>query len=132
MIRNPILGNTLIAERSLRDLPQMNSKLYVGNLSFQTGEPELHDAFGQFGTITEVHVATDRETGRPRGFAFVTFSTEEEAKLATEKLNGVDLGGRQIAVNAAKAREETSVAGRVYSSPNRRPGAFQARGKRRH
>ena len=53
----------------------MNSKLYVGNLSFKTTEDGLRDAFGQFGNVTDVYVATDRETGRPRGFAFVTFGT---------------------------------------------------------
>ncbi|HRE84459.1 MAG TPA: RNA-binding protein, partial [Opitutaceae bacterium] len=53
----------------------MNSKLYVGNLSFNTSEAELREAFGAFGNLTDVFVAMDRETGRPRGFAFVTFST---------------------------------------------------------
>jgi RNA recognition motif-containing protein len=106
----------------------MNSKLYVGNMSFQTTETGLRETFGQFGSVTDVYVANDRETGRPRGFAFVTFSTEEESKLAIEKLNGVELDGRQLTVNAAKPKEEMS--GRSYGSPNRRPGAFQARGNR--
>lgn len=110
----------------------MNSKLYVGNMSFNTTEAELRDAFGQFGSITEVHIASDRMTGRPRGFAFVTFSTDAEAKLAAEKMNGVDMDGRQLTVNEAKAREEVSSGGRTYSSPNRRAGAFQARGNRRY
>lgn len=109
----------------------MNSKLYVGNMSFQTTESDLRETFGQFGTVTDVQIATDRETGRPRGFAFITFSSEEESRLAAEKLNGVDLNGRQIAVNEAKAKEE-SAGGRTFSSPNRKPGAFHARGRRRH
>lgn len=112
----------------------MNSKLYVGNLSFQTTEADLRDTFGQFGNVTEVHIASDRETGRPRGFAFVTFSTEEESKLAAEKLNGTELDGRQLTVNEAKAKTDTTttVAGRTFTSPNRRAGAFQERGKRRY
>ena len=110
----------------------MNSKLYVGNMSFETTETDLRGAFEQFGTVTEVHLASDRYTGRPRGFAFVTFSTEEESKLAVEKLNGVDLNGRQLTVNPARASGEELTGTRTFSSPNRRAGAFHARGKRRH
>ncbi|PTX97922.1 RNA-binding protein [Opitutus sp. ER46] len=113
----------------------MSTKLYVGNLSFRIAEGELHDAFGQFGNVTEVYLATDRVTGRPRGFAFVTFATPEEAKLATEKMNGAELDGRAISVSEAKARDEaggTTVAGRTYTSPNRKAGAFHQRGNRRH
>ena len=110
----------------------MNSKLYVGNMSFETTEADLRDAFEQFGTVIEVQIASDRYTGRPRGFAFVTFSTEEESKLAAEKLNGVDLKGRQLTVNEARPAGESSGGPRNFSSPNRRPGAFHARGKKRH
>ena len=76
-----------------------NSKLYVGNLSFKTTEDELRSAFGQYGSVTDVYVAMDKMTGRPRGFAFVTMGTADEAKTAAEKMNGVDLGGleRQVA-----------------------------------
>lgn len=84
----------------------MSSKLYVGNMSFKTSEDELRSAFGQFGNVTDVYVAMDKMTGRPRGFAFVTFSSPEEAKLAAEKLNGVDLGGRALTVNEARPKEE--------------------------
>jgi len=84
----------------------MSSKLYVGNMSFKTSEDELRSAFGQFGNVTDVYVAMDKMTGRPRGFAFVTFSSEEEAKLAAEKLNGTDLGGRALTVNEARPKEE--------------------------
>ena len=108
----------------------MNSKLYVGNLSFKTTEAELRDTFGQFGSVTDVYIANDRETGRPRGFAFVTFGTDTESKLAIEKMNGVELDGRQLTVNEAKPKEEMGGGGRTFSSPNRRPGAFQARGNR--
>ena len=65
-------------------------------MSFKTSEADLRDAFGKFGAVTDVYIANDRETGRPRGFAFVTFATEEEAKAAAEKMNGVDLDGRQL------------------------------------
>ena len=83
-----------------------NSKLYVGNLSFKTTEDELRAAFGQFGAVTDVYVAMDKMTGRPRGFAFVTMGTADEAKSAAEKMNGVDLGGRQLTVNEARPKEE--------------------------
>lgn len=99
-------------------------------MSFNTTEADLRDAFGQFGSVTDVYIASDRETGRPRGFAFVTFSTDTEAKLAVEKMNGADLGGRQLTVNEAKPKEE--MGNRGFNSPNRRPGAFQARGNSRY
>jgi cold-inducible RNA-binding protein len=83
-----------------------NSKLYVGNLSFKTTEDELRNAFGQFGSVTDVYVAMDKMTGRPRGFAFVTMGTGEEAKAAAEKMNGTDLGGRQLTVNEARPKED--------------------------
>ncbi len=83
-----------------------NSKLYVGNLSFKTTEDELRSAFGQFGSVTDVYVAMDKMTGRPRGFAFVTMGTGDEAKQAAEKMNGTDLGGRQLTVNEARPKEE--------------------------
>jgi RNA recognition motif-containing protein len=82
-----------------------NSKLYVGNLSFKTTEDELRSAFGQFGAVTDVYVAMDKMTGRPRGFAFVTMGTADEAKSAAEKLNGTDLGGRTLKVNEAMERQ---------------------------
>jgi RNA recognition motif-containing protein len=108
----------------------MNSKLYVGNLSYQTTEDDLRTAFEPFGTVTEVHLASDRETGRPRGFAFVTFATEAESKAAAEKLNGSQLDGRALTVNEAKS-PDGSAGPRQFSSPNRRAGAFQERGRRR-
>ncbi|MCW5550027.1 MAG: RNA-binding protein [Opitutaceae bacterium] len=88
-----------------------NSKLYVGNLSFKTTEDELRSAFGQFGSVTDVYVAMDKMTGRPRGFAFVTMGTAEEAKSAAEKMNGTDLGGRQLTVNEARPKEERPAGG---------------------
>jgi len=85
----------------------MNStKLYVGNLAFSTTDAELRTHFSQFGTVTDVFVATDKMSGRSRGFAFVTMGTVEEAKAAIEKTNGVDLGGRALQVNEARPKEE--------------------------
>ncbi|HWL16040.1 MAG TPA: RNA-binding protein [Opitutus sp.] len=106
----------------------MNSKLYVGNLSFKTTEADLRDTFGRYGQITDIHVASDRETGRPRGFAFVTFSNDTESRLAVEKMNGVDLDGRSLTVNEAKPKEAMG-GGRSFNSPNRRPGDFHARNR---
>ncbi len=98
----------------------MNSKLYVGNLSFKTTDADLRDVFGQFGNVTDVYVANDRMTGRPRGFAFVTFSNETESKAAIEKMNGTDLDGRQITVNEAKPKEANSGGGGFQSRGNSR------------
>ncbi|WP_043583371.1 RNA recognition motif domain-containing protein [Geminisphaera colitermitum] len=105
----------------------MNSKLYVGNLSFNTSEADLRTAFSTCGTLTDVFLATDRETGRPRGFAFVTFDTAEESQLATEKLNGTDLGGRAITVNEARPKEATGGGGSRNFGPDRKP--FQSRNR---
>lgn len=109
----------------------MNSKLYVGNLSFNTTENDLRAAFEKFGQVTDVHVANDRETGRPRGFGFITFATAEESKAAIEGMNGTDLDGRALTVNEARPKEEMGGA-RKFSSPDRRAGAFHARGNRRY
>lgn len=81
-------------------------KLYVGNMSFKTTEDELRDAFSAFGSVTDVYVALDKMTGRPRGFAFVTMSTPEEAVAAAEAMNGTDLGGRALTVNEARPKED--------------------------
>lgn len=82
----------------------MSSKLYIGNLSFNTTEHTLRNAFDPFGDITDTYVAMDRETGRPRGFAFITFSKADEAQAAIAKMNGADLDGRSIKVNEAKPK----------------------------
>jgi len=89
----------------------MNTKLYVGNLSFNTTENDLQDAFAAQGTVTEANLMMDRTTGRPRGFAFVTMATPEEAKKAIDALNGTLLDGRNLTVNEARPREERTVGG---------------------
>lgn len=83
-----------------------SSKLYVGNMSFKTTEDELRDAFAQFGDVTDVFVAMDKMTGRPRGFAFVTMDTPENAAKAAEALNGEEFGGRALTVNEARPKED--------------------------
>ena len=84
----------------------MSNKLFVGNLSFNATEADLNAAFGAFGTVTETNLMMDRETGRPRGFGFITMSSAGEAEKAIEALNGKDVDGRALTVNVAKPREE--------------------------
>ena len=100
----------------------MNNKLFVGNLSFNVTENELQDTFAQFGTVLEANLMTDRMTGRPRGFGFVTMSTEEEAQKAVQGLNGTQLDNRALTVNVARPREERSGGG---------GGGFRGGGERR-
>jgi len=89
----------------------MSNKLFVGNLSFETTENDLNDAFAAFGSVTEANLMMDRTTNRPRGFAFVTMSTAEEAQKAIAGLNGKELGGRALTVNVARPREERTGGG---------------------
>src|SRR3954462_12858207 len=89
----------------------MSTKLFVGNLSFNTTENDLQDAFAAHGTVVEANLMMDRATGRPRGFGFVTMSTEEEAQKAIEALDGATVDGRNLTVNIARPREERSGGG---------------------
>ncbi|HOY57469.1 MAG TPA: RNA-binding protein [Verrucomicrobiota bacterium] len=84
----------------------MNTKLFVGNLSFNTTENDLHDAFAAHGTVVEANLMVDRMSGRPRGFGFVTMSTPEEAQKAITAMNGASLDGRALTVNIARPKEE--------------------------
>jgi|SRR5439155_18117700 len=84
----------------------MSTKLFVGNLDFKVTENDLQDAFAAHGTVVEANLVTDRTTGRPRGFAFVTMSSPEEAQKAIDAMNGKELGGRALSVNIARPREE--------------------------
>lgn len=84
----------------------MNSKLYVGNVSFQTNEGDLESLFGQFGGVASVKIITDRESGRSRGFAFVEMNGEEDAKKAIEGLDGHEAFGRNLRVNIAQERQD--------------------------
>jgi RNA recognition motif-containing protein len=83
----------------------MSTKLYVGNLAFQTTSEELQTLFAQAGTVDSASVVEDRMTGRSRGFAFVEMATKEEADAAIEQFNGKEVGGRALKVNEAKPRE---------------------------
>jgi len=83
---------------------RMGKKLYVGNLSYKVTEDDLKALFGEFGTVTEVNVITDRETGRPRGFGFVELDSNEGAAKAIASLNGKMLQDREINVNEARPR----------------------------
>jgi RNA recognition motif-containing protein len=83
----------------------MGNRLYVGNLAFSTTEIEIQDAFSQVGTVTEVKLVLDRETGRSRGFAFVSMGSDAEAQKAIAELNGRNLDGRDLRVNEAEERK---------------------------
>ena len=81
-------------------------KMYVGNLSFDTTKQDLETLFSEHGTVTDVHLPTDRESGQPRGFAFVTMDSKDAMNAAMGAINGKDVGGRTLKVNEAQAREE--------------------------
>ena len=81
--------------------------IYVGNLSFDTTEDQLRQSFADFGEVSTVNIITDKNTGDPRGFAFVEMSTKDEAVAAISGLNGQDLNGRALNVNEAKPRTES-------------------------
>ncbi|MGO8677737.1 MAG: RNA recognition motif domain-containing protein [Limisphaerales bacterium] len=102
----------------------MSEKLFVGNLSFKTTENDLQDAFAAHGTVVEANLMMDRVTGRPRGFAFVTMSSPEEAQKAITALNGKEMDGRALTVNVARPREERPAGG----GGGGRRGGFAGRG----
>ncbi len=87
-------------------------KIYVGNINFKSTEDTLRDAFSEYGAVDEVAIINDRETGRPRGFAFVTMPNDSEAQAAIENLNGKEVDGRTLNVNEARARTEGGGGGR--------------------
>ncbi len=113
MILDPAFGNSLWKVAVSRTVVKhhMSNKLFVGNLSFNTTENDLQDAFAAFGTVTEANLMMDRSTNRPRGFGFVTMSSAEEAQKAIDGLNGKEMDGRALTVNVAKPREERSGGG---------------------
>ncbi len=90
----------------------MGSRLYIGNLSFDTTEDSLNAALSEGGrTVKDLHIVTDRETGRPRGFAFAEFANEAEAQAAIADLDGKDLDGRNLTVNEARERQSRAGGG---------------------
>jgi len=95
----------------------MSCKIFVGNLSYETTQDQLSTLLGDVGEIKDVYLPADRISGRPRGFAFVEFSTEEEARQAIEKYNEYEFGGRKLRINEAEDRPRRA--------PGPRPGGFQ-------
>ncbi len=83
-------------------------KLYVGNLPYNTSEDDLKELFGAHGTVASVSLINDRETGRSKGFGFVEFENDDEAKKAIDALHGQDFGGRALVVNEARPKTERS------------------------
>ena len=84
----------------------MGNKIFVGGLNWDATDDDLRETFGECGAITDAVVVNDRDTGRSRGFGFVTYSSDEEAKAAVEKFDGQDFMGRKLTVNEARQREE--------------------------
>src|SRR3989442_4203048 len=97
----------------------MSTKLYLGNLSFDTTENDLRDMLAAHGPVNEISIVMDKMTGRARGFAFATMNTEEGAKAAIAALNGKEWKGRALTVNEARPREERSGGGRGYGGGKR-------------
>ena len=81
-------------------------QIYVGNMSYNTSEDNLRELFGQYGEVSSVKIITDRETGRAKGFGFITMDTDSEAKEAIEALHQKEYDGRTLTINEAKPREE--------------------------
>ncbi len=105
------------------ELMNMEAKLYVGNLSYETTEDDLRSLFTQVGTVNEVALIKDRETGNSKGFAFVTMNSQEEANKAIAQFNGQSLGNRQLTVNIARPREERP---RSNYDSNQRGGGYRS------
>jgi RNA recognition motif-containing protein len=95
---------------AIRSIP-MSKKLYVGNLSYDTGSEQLKELFAKHGEVTEVAIITDRDTGRSKGFGFVTMATDEGASTAIQRLNGSTYENRSMTVNEARPREERPSSG---------------------
>lgn len=106
------------------------SRLFVGNLSYQTGENDLQDYFAQVGAIKSVNLMMDKVTGKSRGFAFVEFNTAEEAQKAIEQFHNKDFQGRAITVNVARPREERPARSN-WDGNDRRGSDRGERGERR-
>ncbi|RBP41316.1 RNA recognition motif-containing protein [Roseimicrobium gellanilyticum] len=91
-----------------------NTKMYVGNLSWTATETDVRALFEQYGDVTDIHLPSDRETGRPRGFAFVTMGTKEAMEAAIKALDGSEWMGRPLKINEARPREERAGGGGGY------------------
>jgi RNA recognition motif-containing protein len=107
----------------------MSTKLFVGNLSFETSELELQDLFATCGPVTEVNIITDKFTQKPRGFAFVTMATPEGAQAAIQQLSGKNVNGRDLTVNEARPREERSGGGGGFGGGRGGGGGYGGGGR---
>jgi RNA recognition motif-containing protein len=112
----------------------MASKVFVGNLEFKTTQSEVEELFSQAGSVREVFLPADRATGRPRGFAFVEFDTDEEAGRAIEMFDGYELGGRALRVNPAQDRPPRAMGGPPFGGHGGGPDRFggKPKGSRRN
>ena len=106
----------------------MGRKLYVGNLSYETTSADLEQMFAPFGTVQSAQVITDRDTARSKGFGFVEMGSDAEARAAIAALSGKEVGGRNLTVNEARAREERP---RSSSGAGANRGGYGDRGGRR-
>lgn len=97
----------------------MGNRLYIGNLAFQTTENDLRDAFASHGQVVEAKLVSDRETGRSRGFGFVSMGSDDEARRAMQAMNGAMLDGRELRVNEAEERSPRGGGGGRGRSDNR-------------
>ncbi|RPI88191.1 MAG: RNA-binding protein [Chloroflexi bacterium] len=98
----------------------METKLYVGNMSYDTTEIDLRTMFSQAGTVGTVDIIKDRDTGRPKGFAFITMENQVEAENAISMFNGKSVGDRPLTVNIARPREERPSRGGTQNGPKHR------------
>ena len=113
----------------------IRTKLFVGNLSFETTQAELESLFSSVGPVSEVFVPTDRATGRPRGFAFVEYEDAAAAAAATERLDGFELNGRSLRVSEAQERRPRAPMFAARGAPAPSPGSFRGskpKGSRRN
>jgi RNA recognition motif-containing protein len=98
------------------------TNIFVGNLSYQTTQEELYAAFAQYGAVERVNIVTDRDTGQPRGFAFVEMTDAREAETAIQQLNGAELNGRALNVNEARPKPARTGFGGGGGGERRGPG----------
>jgi len=106
------------------------TNIFVGNLSYSTTQDDLHATFAQFGNVERVNVVTDRDSGQPRGFAFVEMTNSEEARNAIAQLNGAELNGRAMNVNEARPKPTGGGGGRGgFGGPRRNSGGGGGRGR---
>lgn len=117
-----------IPSASFMSATDASPKLFIGNLSWKVRNEDLRSAFSKFGEVTDAAVVNDRETGRSRGFGFVTFSSSESAAAAQREMDNFDLNGRQIRVNFAEQRERQPRFNRDFGASDN--GAEQSYGAR--